>query len=91
MPSDFALKAMNSIHRALLMASGGKVGWNVGGMEALKLTTTGRKSGDPRSVMLTAPIRVGDALVIVASRGGNAGYQAKTSREIPLVFLEPAH
>jgi deazaflavin-dependent oxidoreductase (nitroreductase family) len=40
-------------------------------MPALSLTTTGRKSGQRRSVMLTVPARDGDALVVVASRGGD--------------------
>jgi len=40
-------------------------------MPVLELTTTGRKTGQPRTVMLTVPIRVGDALVVVASRGGD--------------------
>ncbi|MFM7962378.1 MAG: nitroreductase family deazaflavin-dependent oxidoreductase, partial [Actinomycetota bacterium] len=56
MPSDFALKAMNSVHRIILGISGGRMGWDVGNMPVLELTTTGRKSGMPRSVMLTSPI-----------------------------------
>jgi len=40
-------------------------------MPVLELTTTGRKTGQPRTVMITAPVRVGDALVVVASRGGD--------------------
>jgi deazaflavin-dependent oxidoreductase (nitroreductase family) len=40
-------------------------------MPVLELTTTGRKSGQPRSVMLTSPVQEGDALVVVASRGGD--------------------
>ena len=108
-------------------------------MPVLELTTTGRKSGKPRSVMLTSPIQEGESILIVASRGGDdfhpawylnlvdnpqvqvkykggptkmmiariatseerarmwpivattykgyAGYQQKTTREIPLVLL----
>jgi deazaflavin-dependent oxidoreductase (nitroreductase family) len=37
----------------------------------VELTTTGRKSGQPRTVMLTSPVQEGDATVIVASRGGD--------------------
>jgi deazaflavin-dependent oxidoreductase (nitroreductase family) len=70
MPSDLALKTMNTVHRALLKASGGRIGWKVGGMTVVELTTTGRKSGQPRTVMLTSPTRAGDAMVVVASRGG---------------------
>jgi|SRR5665647_713599 len=40
-------------------------------MPVLKLTTTGRKSGRPRSVMLTSPLQEGPVLVVVASRGGD--------------------
>ena len=40
-------------------------------MPALELTTTGRKSGQKRSVMLTSPLQEGDDIVIVASRGGD--------------------
>jgi deazaflavin-dependent oxidoreductase (nitroreductase family) len=38
-------------------------------MPVLELTTTGRKSGESRSVMLTS--QEGDTIVIVASRGGD--------------------
>ncbi|WP_163509404.1 nitroreductase/quinone reductase family protein [Fodinicola acaciae] len=141
MPSDFVLKSMNAVHRGLLKVSGGKAGWDALGMPVLELTTTGRKSGQPRTVMLTSPLQEGDAIVVVASRGGDdhspawyhnltanpdvqvswkgeparpmharvasaeerermwpqiaskfknyASYQAKTSRVIPLVLLEP--
>lgn len=142
MPSDLALKAMNGVHRVIHAVSFGKLGWDAMGMPVLELTTIGRKSGQPRSVMLTAPVVEGDTLVIVASRGGDdthpawflnlrdnpevqvslkgrpkvtmiarvadaderarlwpkvtadhenyAGYQSKTTREIPLVLLDPA-
>ena len=142
MPSDLTLKTMNGIHRALLKISGGRVGWEASKMPVLELTTTGRKSGQPRPVMLTSPLQEGSTIVVVASRGGDdahpawflnlrdnpdvevslkgapkqrmrariatpeerarmwplvvadhknyAGYQTKTTREIPLVLLEPA-
>lgn len=132
---------MNGAHRLLLAVTGNRLGASFGGMQSLELTTTGRKSGKPRSVMLTVPLREGDAYVVVASRGGDdthpawflnlrdnpdvtvrvigqeprpmtariatpeerarmwpeiakryrnyAGYQKRTSREIPLVLLQP--
>lgn len=141
MSSDIGFKAMNAIHRILLKVSGGRAGWSAMGMPVLELTTTGRKSGQPRQVMLTSPWQEGSVLVVVASRGGDdkapawflnlqenpdvevslqgaatqpmrarvaspaererlwplvtadhsnyAGYQTKTTREIPLVLLEP--
>jgi len=71
MPSDFQLKTMNAVHRTLLKASGGHFGWKFSGMSVVELTTTGRKSGRPHTVMLTSPAQEGDALVVVASRGGD--------------------
>ncbi|MDQ1537888.1 MAG: hypothetical protein QOE58_2281 [Actinomycetota bacterium] len=71
MPTDVALKSMNLVHRVLLLLSGGRLGWSVMDMPVLELTTTGRKSGQSRSVMLTSPLKDGEALVVVASRGGD--------------------
>jgi deazaflavin-dependent oxidoreductase (nitroreductase family) len=71
MPNDFGFKAMNAIHRILLKVSGGRAGWTAMDMPVLELTTTGRKSGHPRSVMLTSPVQEGSTLVVVASRGGD--------------------
>ncbi len=71
MPSDLVLKTMNTVHRGLLKLSGGRAGWNVSNMPVLELTTTGRKSGQQRSVMLTSPFQDGDSIVVVASRGGD--------------------
>jgi deazaflavin-dependent oxidoreductase (nitroreductase family) len=75
-PSDFTLKTMNTVHRGLLKISGGRIGWKTGAMPVLELTTTGRKSGQPRTVMLTSPIQEGDTWVIVASRGGDDHHPA---------------
>ncbi len=76
MPSDVQLKVMNALHKAVLTLSFGKIGGNLLGMPAFELTTKGRKSGQPRSVMLTAPLEEGDNLVIVASKGGNDEHPA---------------
>jgi deazaflavin-dependent oxidoreductase (nitroreductase family) len=76
MPTDLQLKAMNTFHRSVLKISGGRLGWRGQGMPVLELTTTGRKSGQPRAVMLTSPVQVGDAIVIVASRGGDDHHPA---------------
>ncbi len=141
MPSDLLLKSVNTVHKAMLTLSFGKLGWKTAGMPVLKLTTVGRKSGEARTVMLTSPIQVGDTIVIVASKGGEdhhpawylnllakpeaqvewkgegfkpmvatiatatekaelwpkivaaykgyGGYQKRTERDIPLVFLRP--
>ena len=76
MPSDLSLKAMNAVHRVVRTITFGKVGNNLLGMPVLELTTKGRKSGQPRAVMLTAPVVEGDTLVIVASRGGDDTHPA---------------
>jgi len=76
MPSDLALKAMNGVHRAMLKLTGDRLGWTVSNMPALELTTIGRKSGQPRAVMLTSPLQEGATIVVVASRGGDDTHPA---------------
>jgi deazaflavin-dependent oxidoreductase (nitroreductase family) len=70
------MKSLNAVHRALLRLTGGRVGHEFGGMPVLELTTTGRRSGEPRTVMLTSPLRDDDAYVVVASRGGDDRHPA---------------
>jgi deazaflavin-dependent oxidoreductase (nitroreductase family) len=76
MPSDRYLKLMNGAHKGLLRLSGGRFGWAAMDMPVLVLTTTGRRSGQPRSVMLTSPHREGQRMVIVASKGGEDSHPA---------------
>jgi deazaflavin-dependent oxidoreductase (nitroreductase family) len=76
MPNDLVLKTGNWIHRAILKVSGGRVGWAVSKMPVLEMTTVGRKSGEPRTVMLTSPYQKGDTIVVVASKGGDANHPA---------------
>lgn len=76
MPSDRTLKAMNAIHRVILGVTRGKAGWTAGNMPVLELTTIGRKSGEPRSCLLTSPIQENGEIVIVASRGGDDHHPA---------------
>jgi deazaflavin-dependent oxidoreductase (nitroreductase family) len=71
MPSDLQMKAMNGVHRVALTLTRGRVGWKLLGMPVVELTTTGRKSGEPRTVMLTSPLQEGSTVVVVASRGGD--------------------
>lgn len=140
MVSDRALSLLNTLHRGVLRLSRGRLGWRALGMEMLELTTTGRRSGEPRSIMLSSPLIRDGAVLVVASRGGDerhpawylnlvakpdaevtlrgearrmrarvtgpeeraalwpavaraypgyAAYQRRTSRVIPLVWLEP--
>lgn len=76
MPSDLTLKAMNAAHRTLIAVTRGRRGWRFGRTPALELTTTGRRTGRPRATMLTSPLQLGDALVVVASRGGDDRHPA---------------
>lgn len=90
MPSRFVLKSMNTLHRGILTLTGQKVGWTAGGMPVLKLTTTGRKTGQPRSVMLTSPVQENGTWVIVASKGGDDDHPAwfLNLRDNPRVAIE---
>jgi deazaflavin-dependent oxidoreductase (nitroreductase family) len=138
--ADLGLRAMSRTHRAILRASGGRFLGTLRGMPAVELHTTGRRSGLPRSTMLTAPVAEAGRVVLVASKGGDyrdpewyrnlvarpeveltiagqrrpmlartasaaekaelwprivaanpgyAGYQRRTSRDIPVVICEP--
>jgi deazaflavin-dependent oxidoreductase (nitroreductase family) len=69
--ADIGLKAMSRTHRAIVRLSGGRVLGSAFGMPAVDLHTIGRKSGRPRSTMLTAPVIDGDRVVLVASKGGD--------------------
>jgi deazaflavin-dependent oxidoreductase (nitroreductase family) len=137
---DLMARVVTRAHEAVFRASGGRLLGSFGGMPVLVLTTVGRKSGQPRSTMLTVPVRDGERLVLVASYGGDdrhpawflnlrdnpevtvtmdgrtrpmrarvaspeekadlwprvvaayegyGGYQSRTSREIPVVIVEP--
>ena len=68
---DAFFKVMNATNRVVQVVSGGRLGTSFGGMPTVELTTTGRKSGQPRTVILTAPVIDGDRLILVASKGGN--------------------
>ena len=46
------------------------------GMPVIDLTTTGRKSGQPRTSILTVPVAEDGRLVLVASRGGDDRHPA---------------
>ena len=70
-PTDFSLKASNALHRTTLKLTGGRFGWRLAGMPVVELTTTGRKSGEPRTVLLTSPLQEGNTWVVVGSRGGD--------------------
>ena len=62
-------RTMGALNRRLYRATGGKVGGSFKGAPVLLLTTTGRRSGKPRTNPLLY-LRDGEALAVVASEGG---------------------
>lgn len=70
------MRLTNRLHRGTIRATGGRLGWRLYGMPVVELTTIGRRSGQPRTSMLTCPLHDGDTFVIVASRGGDPVHPA---------------
>jgi deazaflavin-dependent oxidoreductase (nitroreductase family) len=138
-PKDLVAKLVTAVHEGILRLSGGRLGGRIAGMPVLILTTTGHKSGQPRTTPLTY-FELDGNVVLVASWGGDdrhpqwyrnlvaspavtiergngkerltartasadekakwwptitstyqgyAGYQRRTTRDIPLVALAP--
>jgi deazaflavin-dependent oxidoreductase (nitroreductase family) len=73
---DLAARVLSNVHEQLLRVTGGRIGNSGFGMPVLILGTTGRKSGQPRTTVLTSPVQEGDALVLVASFGGDNRHPA---------------
>ena len=67
---------MNRVHRVVLGVTGGRVGWSAYGMPVVELTTTGRRSGQPRTTVLTSPYQEGPTIIVVASRRGDDHHPA---------------
>lgn len=90
--TDRAMRTMNVVHRGVLAATGGRVGTTLGTMPVYRVTTTGRHSGRPRTVMLTAPVRHGDTFVFVASKGGDDRHPDwyRNLLADPVITIEPA-
>ncbi|HEX8730021.1 MAG TPA: nitroreductase/quinone reductase family protein [Ktedonobacterales bacterium] len=63
-------RALTSLHIACYRATGGVIGHRVGPLPNLLLTTTGRKSGKPRTTPLTY-ISVDGLLAVIASNFGS--------------------
>ena len=66
----FLIRAMSRTHGRLYRASGGRLLGHLAGMPVLLLTTTGRRSGKPRTATLTY-FRDGADLVVIGSFGGS--------------------
>ena len=74
------LKWGSRANTALYKATGGRIGgnWRIGAgfkkpVPVCLLTTTGRKTGEPRTVPLLC-LRDGDAVVLIASQGGRKNH-----------------
>jgi deazaflavin-dependent oxidoreductase (nitroreductase family) len=63
------LTSLSTFHTFLYRCSGGKLGGRMFGAPVCLLTTTGRKSGQPRTLPLLY-LRDGEKAVLVASKGG---------------------
>lgn len=138
---DAFVKFWSTCHEAVYRVTGGQLLNRVLGMTVVQLTTKGRRTGELRTTMLTAPIAEDGMVVLVASNGGDqrdpqwfrnilvcpdvsimmgrdtkamrahvavgserrelwdrirqvgptySGYQSRTTRELPVVVLEPA-
>src|ERR1700742_1296223 len=64
------LRLIGKLNVPLYRLSGGRLGGTIAGGPVLLLTTTGRKSGEPR----TAPILYlarGEAMILIDTNGGN--------------------
>lgn len=78
LPPRWFIKAFWHVHRRLVRASGGRKGlWHArpGKWGALRLTTTGRRSHEPRSVIL-GYYEEGSSLVTMAMNGWGAAEPA---------------
>src|SRR5258708_9013246 len=70
-PADFFIKWMSKLNTFMYRRSDGEgFGSNFQGIPVALLTTTGRKSGEPRISPLYFH-RDGDTVVVAASRGGS--------------------
>jgi deazaflavin-dependent oxidoreductase (nitroreductase family) len=68
---DIGARLVTGFHEAVFRLTNGRLANRGFGMPVLVLTTAGRKSGKKRTTMLTSPVQDGDAVVLVASYGGD--------------------
>jgi len=73
--SPLMIKTWSAMHEFWYRLSGGLIGGRFGRIRMLLLTTTGRKSGRPRTTPLLYLEDDGN-LVVIASNGGNPNHPA---------------
>lgn len=69
-PNRFFLRVMWKLHRFWYRVSVGRIGARVSGLPVLELTTTGRKTGQPRIVLLTY-LKDPRGFIVIASNAGS--------------------
>jgi deazaflavin-dependent oxidoreductase (nitroreductase family) len=67
--ANSTFRILGGLHKRIYRLTGGKVGGKLGKAPVLLLTTTGRKSGQPRTNPLLYA-QAGDGFVVIASKGG---------------------
>jgi len=75
-PKDVVARILTGVHEQAFRASQGRLGGSAFGMPVVRLTTIGRRSGQPRATMLTAPMHDDDTVTLVASYGGDDRHPA---------------
>ncbi|HEX6955937.1 MAG TPA: nitroreductase/quinone reductase family protein [Agromyces sp.] len=68
---DRSMAILSGFHRWVIRASRGRLGWRLARMATVELHTVGRRSGQHRTTILSAPIVEPDRIVLVASKGGS--------------------
>jgi deazaflavin-dependent oxidoreductase (nitroreductase family) len=68
---DTINRLWTGLHKAIFDGTKGRIAGTAFGMPVVKLTTTGRSSGQARTTMLTSPVQEGGTVVLVASYGGD--------------------
>jgi deazaflavin-dependent oxidoreductase (nitroreductase family) len=72
--ADIGAWLLENGHRTILKLTGGRWPKTVMGMQPVELHTIGRKSGQRRSTMLTAPLIDDQRIVVIASKGGHSDH-----------------
>ena len=70
LPKRWLLRIMWKKHRFWYRVSGGRIGARIAGLPVLELTTTGRKTGQERSVLLTF-LKDPRGFIVIASNAGS--------------------
>ncbi|HEU4757569.1 MAG TPA: nitroreductase/quinone reductase family protein [Agromyces sp.] len=67
---DRLMRALSRFHMWVIRVTRGRLGWRLAGMTTVELHMTGRRTGQARTAILSAPIVEPGRVVLVASKGG---------------------